>query len=336
MTNKITRRSALTAALATGATSCATSPKMTPYISVSESASGVFAHGIASGDPDATSVVIWTRITPQADASPGATINVEWEAAADPAFTTIEGRGVAVTGASRDWTIKVLLGNLEPGTTYFYRFRTGNNESPVGRTKTLPTGAIESARFAVVSCSNYPFGYFNVYDLISRNDDLDAVIHLGDYLYEYSNDGYGGATGARLGRNHLPSHEIVSLADYRMRHAQYKSDPASQAMHAKHSMIAIWDDHETANDSWKDGAENHTDETEGSWETRKRAALQAYYEWMPVREPSMAPEAFFRSFSFGNLLTIAAVETRLMARDRQFNYSEVISTIQSPEGPRAI
>ena len=331
MTNKITRRSALAAALATGATSCATSPTMTPYMSVTETASGVFAHGVASGDPDATSVVLWTRVSPQESAPAGATITVEWEAASDANFTTILHRGTAITGASRDWTVKILLGELNAGAIYFYRFRVGDNISPTGRTKTLPDGAIDKARFGVVSCSNYPFGYFNVYDLIARNDDLDAVIHLGDYLYEYSREGYGGATGARLGRNHLPSHEIVSLADYRMRHAQYKADPASQAMHAKHSMIAIWDDHETANDSWKDGAENHSPETEGSWQARKRAALQAYYEWMPVREPSMAPEAFFRSFSFGDLLTIAAVETRLMARDRQFDYSEVIPTIKTPE-----
>ncbi len=330
MTNSITRRSALAAALATGATSCATSPKMTPYMSVSESASGVFAHGVASGDPDATSVVLWTRVSPEDNTPGGATMTVDWEVSADATFLAIESRGTTITGASRDWTVKILIGDLQSGTTYFYRFRVGNNVSSIGRTKTLPAGAIDRARFAVVSCSNYPFGYFNVYDLIARNDDLDAVIHLGDYLYEYSREGYGGATGARLGRNHLPAHEILSLADYRLRHAQYKSDPASQAMHAKHSMIAIWDDHETANDSWKDGAENHSPETEGTWAARKRAALQAYYEWMPVREPSMAPEAFFRSFSFGNLLTIAAVETRLMARAKQFDYSEVLPTLKTP------
>ena len=331
MTNKITRRSALAAALATGATSCATSPKMTPYMSVSEPASGVFAHGVASGDPDATGFVIWTRVSPIGDTPTGATVNVEWEVARDATFATIATNGTAVTGASRDWTVKVLIGDLAPGATYYYRFRVGDTVSKIGRAKTLPLGAIDQARFAVVSCSNFPYGYFNVYDLIARNENLDAVIHLGDYLYEYGRDGYGGTTGARLGRNHLPAHEIISLADYRMRHAQYKADPASQAMHAKHPLIAIWDDHETANDSWKDGAENHSNGTEGSWEARKRAALQAYYEWMPVREPSMAPEAFFRSFSFGNLLTIAAVETRLMARERQFSYSEVIPTLETPE-----
>ena len=330
MTARITRRTALTTALATGAASCASSPKLTPYVAVSESTGGLFAHGVASGDPDATSVVIWTRVSPASDTPAGATMNVVWETAIDEAFTEIRGAGEAVTGASRDWTVKILLGDMAPGATYYYRFRVGDNTSPVGRAKTLPAGAVERARFAVVSCSNYPFGYFNVYDLIARHDDLDVVIHLGDYLYEYSREGYGGEAGARLGREHLPAHEIVSLTDYRTRHAQYKADPSSQAMHAKHSMIAIWDDHETANNSWKDGAQNHDPATEGDWETRRRAALQAYYEWMPVREPSLAPEAFFRSFSFGDLLTVAAIETRLMARARQFEYSDVIPTLETP------
>ncbi|MEM9617359.1 MAG: alkaline phosphatase D family protein [Pseudomonadota bacterium] len=331
MTARITRRTALTTALATGAASCASAPKMTPYVSVSESAGGVFTHGVASGDPDATSVVIWTRVSLPAGAAQPMTAPVIWETALDEAFTEMRGKGEVLTGASRDWTVKVLLSDMEPGTTYYYRFRVGDAYSPVGRTKTLPVGAVERARFAVVSCSNYPFGYFNVYDMIARRDDLDAVIHLGDYIYEYGRDGYGGAAGAALGREHQPAHEVISVTDYRTRHAQYKADPASQAMHAKHPMIAIWDDHETSNNSWKDGAQNHQPETEGEWAPRRRAALQAYYEWMPVREPSMAPEAFFRSFSFGDLLTVAAIETRLMARARQFEYSDIIPTLQTPE-----
>lgn len=331
MTAKITRRVALTTALATGAASCAGAPKMTPYVSVSEGASDIFAHGVASGDPGPDSVVIWTRITLPVGARRQMPATVIWETAADEAFTDMRGKGEAAASASFDWTVKILLSGLEPGETYYYRFRIDDAYSPVGRTKSLPAGAIDSARFAVVSCSNYPFGYFNVYDLIARQDDLDAVIHLGDYIYEYSTEGYGGEAGARLGRNHEPAHEIVSLADYRMRHAQYKADPASQAMHARHSIIPIWDDHETSNNSWKDGAENHQPETEGAWEARRRAALQAYYEWMPVREPSMAPEAFFRTYSYGDLLTLAAIETRLMARARQFEYSDIIPTLQTPE-----
>lgn len=331
MTNKITRRAALTSGLAMGAASCATAPKMTPYVAVRESAGGLFAHGVASGDPGPDSVVIWTRVSMPAGARAAIPQTVVWETAADAAFTDMRGKGEAMTGPSRDWTVKVLLSDLAPGETYYYRFRIGDSYSPIGRTRTLPTGAVDRVRFAVVSCSNYPFGYFNVYDLIARRDDLDAVIHLGDYIYEYSTEGYGGETGAALGRNHQPAHEIVSLQDYRMRHAQYKADPACQAIHAAHPIIPTWDDHETSNDSWKGGAQNHQPETEGEWNARRRAALQAYYEWMPVREPEMAPEAFFRSFSYGDLLTLSAIETRLMARARQFEYSEIIPTLQTPE-----
>lgn len=329
MTNGITRRAALTAGLAAGAASCSPKPKLTPYSSISQGSTGVFAHGVASGDPGATSVVIWTRITP-ADAA-SADGYVVWEIAADENFTDMRGKGEAQTGAARDWTVKALVPDLAPGETYYYRFRAGDVVSPVGRTRTLPVGPLDQVRFAVITCSNFPFGYFNVYDLLSRQDDIQAIIHLGDYIYEYGRDGYGGETGAKLGREHEPAHEIVTLADYRTRHAQYKADPASQAAHAAHPLIPIWDDHETSNNSWKDGAENHQPETEGDWETRRRAALQAYYEWMPVREPTAAPEAFFRSFSFGDLLTIAAIETRLMARAKQFEYADIVKELSTPE-----
>ena len=330
-TNSITRRAALTSVLAASAASCASSPKMTPYVAVSESTTGVFAHGVASGDPAATSVVLWTRLFQALLSSNPSALTVSWQISSSEDFETVAGKGEFTTSAARDWTVKILAEGLEPGTRYFYRFELGGAYSAVGRTKTLPAGAVSQARFAVMSCSNYPFGYFNVYDLVARYDDLDAVIHLGDYIYEYSREGYGGDAGRALGREHSPAHEIVTLADYRLRHAQYKADPASQAMHARHPLIAIWDDHETSNDSWSGGAENHDPATEGDWNVRRRAALQAYYEWMPVREPEMAPEAFFRSFSFGDLLTIAALETRLMARARQFEFSEVIPTLKTPE-----
>ena len=328
MGQKITRRAALTSGLAATAASCATTPKMTPYVASSESASGAFAHGVASGDPAQDSVVIWTRVTTDSSER----ITVVWETATDEAFTDMRGKGEAQTGAARDWTVKVVLADLNPGETLYYRFRIGDAYSPVGRTRTLPVGGVEEARFAVISCSNYPFGFFNVYDLIARQEDLTAVIHLGDYIYEYSTDGYGGEKGAELGRDHQPSHEIVSLEDYRTRHAQYKADPSSQAMHAAHPLMPTWDDHETSNNSWKDGAENH-DASEGEWEARRRAALQAYYEWMPIRdpEPGRPAEAFFRTYPVGDLLTVSAIETRLMARARQFEYSEVLPTLQSPE-----
>lgn len=321
--NRLTRRSALQATLLGGVAACSAPPTLSPHKAATAGAGGLFAHGVASGDPAADSVVLWTRVT---TGDPSAPVDVAFEAATDEAFADVRASGATRTGPDADFTVKVVAAGLEPGRRYFYRFRVGEALSPVGRTKTLPAGATKAATLAFVSCSHFGFGFFNVYDLIARRDDLDAVVHLGDYIYEYGVEGYGGDVAAKLGRLHEPAHEIVSLADYRRRHAQYKADPASQAMHAAHPLIAIWDDHETANDSWSGGADNHDEATEGDWAARKRAALQAYYEWMPIREPATGDpkEAIFRSFSFGDLLTLAALETRLMARDHPLQYDEIV------------
>lgn len=332
----ITRRTALQGAALAGAAACAKSPEESAYSASEPSGAPFFVHGVASGDPGPDSVVIWTRFFNEALSSIAAERRIAWRVAKDPDFTDIVAEGETATGPARDWTVKALVEGLEPGRAYYYRFNLGDAWSDIGRTRTLPAGAVSRASFAVVSCSNYPFGFFNVYDLIARRDDLDAVIHLGDYIYEYGPDGYGGEAGASLGRPHDPPHEATTLDDYRRRHAQYKADPSSRAMHAAHPLIAIWDDHETANDSWSGGAENHDPETEGAWAARKRAALQAYYEWMPVREPQPGRlrEALFRSFVFGDLLTLAAIETRLMARARPFDYAEIMAEIASPEDLR--
>ena len=324
----ITRRNALAAGLATSAAACAGSPKYTHYQSVTQGSEGVFAHGVASGDPAADSLVIWTRVSIERGAA-----QVLWEVAADEAFTTIRAQGEALAAQASDWTVKVVVEGLNPGEKLFYRFRLGDAVSPIGRTRTLPAGEISSARFAVVSCSNYQFGFFNVYDLIARQEDLDAVIHLGDYIYEYGATGYGGKAAKALDRVHEPDKEIITLDDYRKRHAQYKADPASQAMHAAHPLIPTWDDHETSNNSWQGGAQNHQRKKEGSWDARRRAALQAYYEWMPVRDPApgLGREALFRSYSYGGLLTLAALETRLMARSKQFDYDKLTPTLKTPE-----
>ena len=324
-----TRRTALHTALLGGAAACATKPKMTPFTALASGATDMFQHGVASGDPDATSVILWTRITPQ---SADGNIQVSWEAASDADFSSISASGMVTTGADRDFTVKALASGLQPGQQYYYRFSAAGTTSAIGRTRTLPAGEVDAVRFAIVSCSNYPFGYFNVYDQIARRDDLHAVLHLGDYIYEYGPDGYGGDVGAALGRSHLPAKEITQLSEYRQRHAQYKSDTSAQAMHAAHPMIAIWDDHETSNDAWKEGAENHQPESEGNWSARRAAALQAYYEWMPVREPNAGRprEALFKAYSFGDILTLTALETRLMARSRQFEYDEIVPSLKSP------
>lgn len=330
MTN-ITRRTAISATLIAGAAACSRPAPRQKYEAVAGEADAIFAHGIASGDPGPDSVVLWTRVTVPGGGDAG----VSWQVATDADFSSPVASGDAAASAAADFTVKIIADGLQPGTRYFYRFRVGDAVSAAGRTKTLASGALDLARFGVLSCSNFPFGHFNVFDLVARRDDLDAVIHLGDYIYEYGATvgEYGADEGARLGRPHQPPHELTTLADYRTRHAQYKADPSLRAAHAAHPFIAIWDDHETANDSWSGGAENHDPAIDGDWQARKRAALQAYYEWMPIREPvaGRPREAIFRSFSFGDLLTLVALETRLMARDRQFEYNEIVPTLTSPE-----
>jgi len=279
-----------------------------------------FAHGVASGDPAAEGVLIWTRVTP-VDPSVRS-IEVEW-AISKPGDVIARG-GRVHTGADRDFTVKVPVTDLEAGTEYRYLFSVGGVRSPEGRTHTLPVGPTPDVVLGVVSCQLHPGGLFNAYDSISKLERLDAVVHLGDYIYEYGAeaDDYGMTSGSRLNRVPEPPHEIVSLADYRTRHAQYKSDPDLQAAHARAPFICVWDDHEVTNDAWTMGAENHTPATEGDYLTRKAAALKAYFEWMPIREPAngLTPDAIWRSFDFGDLASLLMVETRLTARGRQLSY----------------
>jgi alkaline phosphatase D len=272
-----------------------------------QAAGAVFQHGVASGDPLSDRVILWTRVTPQ-DAGTNA-ITVQWRAAADPGFTQPLAGGRVRTTTERDFTVKVDLAGLAPGRTLYYRFEALGAVSPIGRTRTLPkeTGHL---RIAVASCSNHAYGLFNAYRRIAERADLDLVLHLGDYLYEYGDGQYGNF------RPTEPPTEIVTLADYRTRHAQYKADADSQAMHRQHPLVPIWDDHETANDAWKSGAENHDTATEGLWAVRRRAALQAYYEWMPVREPADRRQPQ-RSFRLGGLAEITMLEQRLSGRSKQ-------------------
>jgi len=218
---------------------------------------GAFAHGVASGDPFSTSVVLWTRVTPEGDGD----IDVIWEIFSDISLERLAANGTTTASSSRDYCIKIIAEDLRPGQDYFFRFRSGNAVSPIGRTRTLPDGAVDKLRFAVVSCANWQHGYFNTYDAIAARavkHPFDAMIHLGDYYYEY-----GVLDTPRMAdRVHEPSHEIIELADYRQRHAQYRSDAALQAATAAMPLIAVWDDHETSNDSWQTGAQNHQPETE--------------------------------------------------------------------------
>jgi alkaline phosphatase D len=233
-------------------------------------------------------------------------------------------RSAAVATSARDGTVKIDVGGLTPATDYHYRFRRGAETSPVGRTRTLPVGATKDVVLAVANCALYPNGYYNAYGAIAALPRVDAVLHLGDYIYEYGGPGsYGMASAVAAERPHDPPHECVTLADYRRRHAQYKTDPQLQAAHARAPWIVVWDDHESANDSWFGGAQNHQPDTEGDWNVRKAAAVKAYYEWMPIREPAGGGFAINRSFDFGDLAGLFMFETRLTARNKQVTMDEL-------------
>jgi alkaline phosphatase D len=272
-----------------------------------------FQHGVASGDPLQDRVILWTRITTRGSAP------VAYRWTLDPLDRKGGGkRGSGMTGPERDFTVKVDVVNLDPGRTYSFQFEAGGVKSPVGRTLTLPDGPTKDAVLAVCTCALYPNGYFNAYEAIARLPRVDAVVHLGDYIYEYGGPGsYGMDSPLASERPHDPPHECLTLPDYRRRHAQYKTDPQLQAAHARAPWIVVWDDHETANDSWMGGAENHQPATEGDWNVRKAAAIKAYYEWMPIREPPGGGFAINRTFDFGDLASLFMLETRLTARDHQ-------------------
>ena len=294
-----------------------------------------FRHGVASGDPTLDSLIIWTRITP-ADPAHRDAIPVAWTVAEDAGFRHIAARGRAIAGADRDFTVKVDVGGLNPGRDYFYRFRTGAEESPAGRARTLTDGSQEEAVLAFATCAHFQRGLFNVYEAIGRRPRVDAVIHLGDYIYEDGADAGGGgrALAEQLGRTPQPMHELVTLADYRLRHAQHKTDPDLQAAHARAAWICVWDDHESANDCWFGGAEGHHPKTDGPWSLRKAAAIRAYYEWMPIREPApgATPLAIYRSFQFGDLASLIMLETRLIARSHQVSYNDDTPFRQASDG----
>ncbi|GAB17081.1 alkaline phospholipase D [Gordonia effusa NBRC 100432] len=280
----------------------------------------VFAHGVASGDPLPDAVIIWTRITPTPDATPGsgrgAAVSVAWELSTSESFGSIAASGVVTTGSESDHTVKVDVTGLSPKSFYWYRFRvTGpgpaaGSVSPVGRTKTAPRNndAVAKVRFGVVSCANWEAGYFAAYRHLGDARNLDAVVHLGDYLYEYGVGEYTAKDGPV--RDHRPRHDIVSVSDYRIRHAQYKSDPDLQRLHGRLPFICTWDDHESANDSWRGGAENHKP-SQGPWSVRKANSEKVYYEWMPVRPAAdAAGRHLYRRLRYGTLLELSMLDLR--------------------------
>lgn len=270
-----------------------------------------FTHGVASGDPAADSVLLWTR----AMAADGGPVDGTWQVASDADFRKIVSEGRFTASPDRDYIAKVIAGGLHPGTSYFYRFRTADATSPIGRTRTLATGAIASLDIALACCNMYMLGEFHGYRAIAERADLDVVLFIGDYIYEYGANSFPTMPDIRVPS---PTHDTVTLADYRARYANWRADPTLQAAHARAPWICMWDDHEIANDDWMGGAQHHDPAKQGPWEVRKAAAVRAYLEWMPIRDPKPGdPYAIERSFAFGDLATLILPETRLEARDQQ-------------------
>ncbi|MFC9112462.1 MULTISPECIES: alkaline phosphatase D family protein [Streptomyces] len=271
-----------------------------------------FLHGVASGDPLPDGVLLWTRVTPTPEATPGSgagpDTEVRWTVARDSGFTDVVAQGSTLATAASDHTVKADIRGLRPATDYWFRFSAGGTDSPAARTRTAPAAgtAVDGLRLGVVSCANWEAGHFAAYRHLAARGDLDAWLHLGDYIYEYGTGEYG--TRGAVVRPHSPAHEIVTLADYRTRHARYKTDPDLQALHATAPVVAIWDDHEFANDTWSGGAGNHTEGAEGSWAARQAAARQAYFEWMPVR-PAVEGTTY-RRLRFGKLADLSLLDLR--------------------------
>ncbi|MEN9473619.1 MAG: Phospholipase precursor [Pseudomonadota bacterium] len=279
-----------------------------------------FLYGVASGDPLADRVILWTHARyPDSDVA----VYLNWEVASDNGFASIIKSGTVTATAATGFTVKVDATGLAANTEYFYRFRQGQHVSAVGRARTLPTGSVSEVRLAVLSCANYPAGFFNVYAEVAKSD-AQFALHLGDYLYEYAAGGYASAQADKLGRVVQPATELLTLSDYRQRHAQYRSDPDAKDLHARLPMIAVWDDHEIANDAYQDGAENHDPAKEGSFAARRAAALQAWHEWMPVRSGTDQGQ-IYRSFDFGNLLSLHMLDTRLVGRDQQVTIEQLLN-----------
>ncbi len=284
-----------------------------------------FTHGVASGEPGATSILLWTRYV---GAGGETRLAVELSDSGD--FTRILGGGSVTASAETDHTAKITVDGLSPDRWYFYRFVAPDGTmSCTGRTRTLPVGEVARFGLAVFSCSNLGFGWFNAYADAAARDDIDLAVHLGDYIYEYAPGEYPARGATVPGRDYLPTRETVVLADYRLRYASYRADAALQRLHQVVPMIAQWDDHEFTNDAWMDGAQNHQPD-EGDWALRKAAAARAYREWMPVSD-RLAPRAEsgggepWRSYQIGTLATVALPETRVSGRMRQLDLAAAVT-----------
>lgn len=263
-----------------------------------------FYHSVASGDPLDNSVILWTRVTPENIGE----VSVKWAISTNADLSKPVQSGAITTDDTKDYTVKIDAQGLSPNTTYYYQFEALNGKSPIGRTKTAAKDAQSAVKLAVVSCTNYEAGYYNALARLAEREDLNAVVHLGDYIYEYGPGTYGDTS---LNRKHLPAKEIIGLSDYRTRYAQYRLDKDFQKAHQMHPFITIWDDHEVANNVYKAGAQNHQPE-DGDFMSRKEAATQAYFEWLPVRDN--ATKDIYRTVNFGNTVDLIMLDERLAGR----------------------
>lgn len=272
-----------------------------------------FYHGVESGDPAEDKMIIWTRVTP--DTGMLGDIDVYWQIATDTGFTNIVNYGKQIATDEGHYCIKVDVCGLQPSTYYYYMFNALGRNSIMGRTKTAPaaTADADSVRFGVVSCASWEHGYFNAYESLSNTNNIDAVVHLGDYIYEYEAGGYGSNIN---GREYEPPTETVDEVGYELRYSQYKLDKQLQRIHQLYPFITVWDDHETANNAWRNGAENHTPGTEGNYTDRKWASTNTYFKWMPLRKPDpLDTIRIFRKLRYGKLLDLIMLDTRLYDRD---------------------
>lgn len=295
---------------------CLLSVKLIAQTSVSpQECIAPFYHGVASGDPLHDRVIIWTRVTPL---DFGAVINGTYQVATDDQFQNIVSAGTFVTDSTKDFTVKIDVLGLQPNTFYYYEFETAGAYSHVGRTKTFPLGAVDNMRLAVVSCADLENGYFNAYEAIANRNDVDAVLMLGDYIYEYATGGFDPNGVDRIWE---PAQEITALNDYRLRYNSYRMDYALRKLHQNFPWICIWDDHETANNSYMNGAENHQ-ANEGNWNTRMDNGKRAYFEWIPIRPKAPGNTEIFRTFELGDLAKIIMLDTRLEGREVQLGNND--------------
>lgn len=280
-----------------------------------ELSAGQFTHGVASGDPLTNGVMLWTRFVHNSDG------RLAYEISEDQNFGRNTRTGGVIASAQNDYCAKIDVRGLEPGRRYFYRFLSASGYSDVGRTLTAPRGATATLSVALFSCANYPFGYFHAYGHAAARDDIDLVIHCGDYIYEYGRGDYPSAEDAVPGRVINPATELIHLDDYYQRYQTYHTDPNLLELRRKKPISVVWDDHEFANDTWREGAQNHQPDTEGLWSVRVAAASKAYFDWMPIRRPTQNGVRIYRSLDWGDLARIVLLDTRLIGRDQQLSYA---------------